>query len=256
MLKISYFGYSRVDEQGRSFSLCNHPEFTRHYYENKYENADIIHTDESQIGNYILWDNLELRGTSDILKQTGIEFGIDHTFTLIEKNSLGNHYYCFSTHVKDRSFNQEYFRHLDLLKNFILYFNEQITSSKSLRDSFSERFAIYTDETACFDNKKLQEQAAREEFLQQINSSATGKSISTPAFLTKYLITLRYQSVLSEREIDCLFHTLLGKTAKLTGVELGISRRTVEEHIASIKNKINVNSKAALFEKVINEMNN
>ena len=252
-LNITYFGHGRVDKQGRFFSLCNNPEFAHYYLGKNYENADIHLSDESKLGQYILWDNLELSGESDKLKQDGILFGLNHTFTLIENDSDGMQQYHFSTRINDRSFNQEYFRNLDLLKHFILYFKEQIASSKNFRDAYSEKFAINYNETACFNNKNhipVNDEDIRKLFLQKIDAAEINdKTI----FLTKNIIALRYQSVLTQREMDCLFHTILGKTAKLISAELGISHRTVEEYLASAKKKINVSNKSELIEKVMTD---
>lgn len=53
----------------------------------------------------------------------------------------------------------------------------------------------------------------------------------------------------SSRELECLRHTIRGKTAKQVAVEMKISRRTVEEHLNNIKIKMGVFSKAELIEK-------
>lgn len=57
---------------------------------------------------------------------------------------------------------------------------------------------------------------------------------------------------LSKREIECLHHTIQGKSAKIIGFELDISQRTVEEHIANIKAKLGVRTKTELIYKAIN----
>lgn len=56
-----------------------------------------------------------------------------------------------------------------------------------------------------------------------------------------------YNSKLSSRELDVLSYLSRGKTAKEIGMQLAISRRTVEHHIENIKIKTNCNSKAELI---------
>ena len=76
--------------------------------------------------------------------------------------------------------------------------------------------------------------------------------------------------MLTQRELECFFHLIQGRTAKDIANKLQISRRTVEAHIISIKNKLNlVNSReiiefavangylklAPLFDDILNSTN-
>ena len=56
---------------------------------------------------------------------------------------------------------------------------------------------------------------------------------------------------LTKRESEFLYQTIRGKTAKEIAKLYGISFRTVEEKIQELKYKLNVNSKNALVEKVL-----
>ena len=58
-----------------------------------------------------------------------------------------------------------------------------------------------------------------------------------------------YQIKLSDREAECLFFILRGKTSKQIARYLGISHRTVEEHINHLKNKFHAKSKGELIDK-------
>ena len=51
---------------------------------------------------------------------------------------------------------------------------------------------------------------------------------------------------LSQRERECLIQVLKGKTAKETGKSLHLSFRTVEDHIASLKEKLGCTHKREL----------
>lgn len=245
-LNITYFGHAQVNDQGHFAALNNNPQFMHYYLSNNYYNAD-IHMAQESLGNYVLWDNIELDGKSRKLFHEAMNFGVDHTFTIIEKNVNGMQYYHFASNTKDKSINQEYLRHLDLLKRFTCYFNEQVASSKNLRDAYSSTFSLAADSTGFIvSDSKIgsSEPTLRESFLQQINSQDTSSN-NLNSFIMRH-----YNLVLSKREIDCLTSTVFGKTAKLTADDLGISRRTVEEHLASIKVKLHVFSKTELIEKI------
>lgn len=58
---------------------------------------------------------------------------------------------------------------------------------------------------------------------------------------------------LTKREIDCLKLIMTGKTIKMVSNILGLSPRTVEGYLENLKRKFNVNSKAMLIEKVLDE---
>lgn len=56
---------------------------------------------------------------------------------------------------------------------------------------------------------------------------------------------------LSERQSECLFHLIRGKTSKEIARILALSFRTIEHYIDQIKIKLNCDNKAALIEKAI-----
>ena len=60
-------------------------------------------------------------------------------------------------------------------------------------------------------------------------------------------ITVTNVKKLSDRENEVLSHVVRGKTSKEIGMQLDISRRTVEHHIENIKYKTNCHSKAELI---------
>lgn len=61
------------------------------------------------------------------------------------------------------------------------------------------------------------------------------------------------KTYLSKREMDCLYLTIKGYTAKKIARELQISHRTVEEYLVNIRMKKGASSKAELIEMTVNE---
>lgn len=57
---------------------------------------------------------------------------------------------------------------------------------------------------------------------------------------------------LSQRESECVFYLLRGKTSKEIGKVLNISNRTAEAHIEHVKEKFNCKTKSQMIEKAIN----
>lgn len=56
---------------------------------------------------------------------------------------------------------------------------------------------------------------------------------------------------ITKREAICLFHLLRGKTAKEFSVALGISKRTAEKHLESIRLKFNCHTRSEVISKAI-----
>ena len=57
--------------------------------------------------------------------------------------------------------------------------------------------------------------------------------------------------IITDRESECLFYLLRGKTPKSIGMLLGISSRTVEGHVESLRHKFGSASKSELIEKAV-----
>lgn len=163
------------------------------------------------------------------MNKEAIDFGVDHTFTIIEKSDEYSDYYHFSTHLSSKSINQVYLANYDLLKQFISYFKNTVKRSKELSEAYNIKIAcdqatpgyIIKD----IDNILLLNNQ-RSDFIAQIQTAH-----------------------LSKRENECLYHIIRGKTAKEIATLLGISFRTVETHLAHIKEKFKVSSRSELIDK-------
>lgn len=58
-------------------------------------------------------------------------------------------------------------------------------------------------------------------------------------------------SMITERESECLFYLLRGKTPRSIGMLLGISSRTVEGHVEGLRHKFGSCSRSDLIEKAV-----
>jgi len=83
-----------------------------------------------------------------------------------------------------------------------------------------------------------------------ISSQQTDEKIRIK-FLKQLGVVSNYLDVsLTTQEKNCLSLYLAGKTAEDSATELGLSRRTVENHIDNIKDKLNCQYKKELFKKI------
>lgn len=244
-LHISYFSHVHINSNQEFSALCTNPGFTEHYLQNKRYNADInLAVNKQKLNDFLIWDSINCSGKTLELYKEASEFGIKHIFTLIEKNPKSTDFYHFATNNSSSTINQVYVEKLDLLKLFILYFKESIKAAPELLKAYDYRFNIHK-------NAKFQFSAPRfvnphndaQEFIEALLAQYT-------TLLKKNLIYLSQNSLLTPREKICLQHTMKGNTAKQIAKILKISPRTVELHIANIKNKFQVNNKIQLFNKV------
>jgi DNA-binding CsgD family transcriptional regulator len=79
-------------------------------------------------------------------------------------------------------------------------------------------------------------------------------SLSSKRSQANYIVDEVYTDIkLTNRESECLFFVLRGKSAKEIAYILNISIKTVEGYIAQIKIKLNCYSKSSLIEKAISQ---
>lgn len=91
--------------------------------------------------------------------------------------------------------------------------------------------------------------ASPRELIQAVRDVHMGKSVLDPAITKKLLLQLSHQKEtiglerLTERELEVLSLAAKGFTNKAIGLQLGISDRTVQGHMAHIFNKLQASSR-------------
>lgn len=241
LLNINYFSHVKIDSQKRFTAIANNPQFAEHYFKNNYFNAD-IHMAKKNLGNNILWDFMELGRQSQKMHTEAAQFGIRHTFTMLQNNVDGSKdYYHFASKVPHCSINQIYLAHLDLLKIFLVQFHEKVLESKHLSYAYKLKLTP-TDNTAKFSNKIITSDI-KSEFLKNLSlKNAAGCTFIFDAELSQ-LLTLREQ--------ECLYFYVHGKSPREISSILFLSHRTIEQYLQNIKIKLNVINKSELIEKAL-----
>lgn len=233
-LKINYFAHVHVDSDGNFSALNNNPKFMEHYLSNEYYNNDIHTANTDKFGKYILWDSLERSGKSEKMHAEAAHFGVQHTFTIVEKNAESTHFYHFANDMESSETNQIYLANLDLLKVFITYFNKTINQSIVLADAHKNTFKIDTKNSGYL-----------------LNSENDVFSYDSIEFMRSITPKHKLKPMLSYREAEIVSQLVRGKTAKHIAYTLGLSQRTVEKYLENIKFKFNAGSKSDLIEKCI-----
>jgi DNA-binding CsgD family transcriptional regulator len=222
-LNITYFAHIQVDEEGHFSGIANNPRFGEHYLRNRYYNADIHLASTSTYGKYVLWDTIERKGRSLKMHQEAAEFGVQHTFTIIEKGNGITDCYHFANHANDCSINQIYLANLDLLKLFILHFKEAVRQSSILLSAFDYKFRIDKNAAGFTAHTTMNEQAQQNNRLLFLNDLKC--KIKTNDML----------STLSPQRMKCLKLLAEGHSAKQIADLLKLSTRTIENYLAYLR---------------------
>jgi DNA-binding CsgD family transcriptional regulator len=243
LLNISYFAHVNIDSNKQFSALSSNPQFGEHYLKNHYYNSD-IHMAEKNLGKYVIWDSVNLGGKSQKMHTEASDFGIKHTFTIIQKNINGSSdFYHFASNISNHSINQMYLSRLDLLKVFILQFKEKINKEKHLLSAYSLKIVPYEN----LAHYSLEENEVKAELITQFHEKKN-QIVDNP-----FLFNFQFNN-LSPREQTCLYYYIHGKSPREISSILFLSKRTIEQHMENIKIKLNVLTKSELIEKVLTQI--
>jgi DNA-binding CsgD family transcriptional regulator len=224
-LNINYFAHVHIDKSKQFSAISTNPAYAEHYLEKKCYNIDIHMADMAVLGKHVIWDAIELSGNSAVEHQKAVHFGVEHIFTMIDKDQSGTHFYHFGSNILGKGINQIYITNIDLLKLFICHFKEKVSSDKLLRQVYGLKFLIddkaegYSIKT---DLNIPNQQKLKSSFLKDIQLLKS---------------TSEHHKALSTREIEILMWLHHGKTANDIAKILRLADITVNKHIANIKEK-------------------
>jgi DNA-binding CsgD family transcriptional regulator len=228
-LGITYFAHVNVTKHGEFSGISNNAKFAEHYMRNKYYNADIHLSNRNNLGNYIVWDTIERVGQSEKMHHEAAQFGVMHTFTIVDKKHFHNDFYHFASNINDKSINQVYIENFDLLQLFIKHFNNTIHSFRSspIAEAYNIKFKIDSKAsgyTIRENPRFLSNQTKRTEFLKDLNQ-----------IKDKILAKEERILSLSPQQYSCLKLLAEGYSAKKIAEILNLSRRTVENYIFNLR---------------------
>lgn len=113
-----------------------------------------------------------------------------------------------------------------------------------------QNFALSSDPQS--EMKKYLFNILRNELHLNVKLSASQRTTSESSTEEKIiLMDSKRPIVLTQRESDCIYHLIHGKSAKQTANIMNISARTVEFHLGNIKEKANCRTKLELLSKVV-----
>lgn len=234
-LNITTFSHLRVFNDNRLTVLCNHPNFLLNYVKKQYYDADPcvnINPEMADIGQYLAWDFVDCYGKTAEMLSDSTHFDFKHVFTVIKKKIEFTDFYHFGTHISDLSFNQVYINNLDVLDRFINFFDLQVKQSKKLIHAYN----IHINADQISSNLGIKQNLF-------INTTPDKRAVINALFSGVHRLT--------QKESECAKLLIDGNTANEIAILLGLSHRTIEDRINSLKLKFNARNKGDLIVKLL-----
>lgn len=225
-LGVTFFAYTAVDSAGRAYCLGSKADYAAEYLKRNYAKSD-IHTQPENVTKqytYHFWDYVKLELQAKQIYEMAAAFNQGHTLTITRNEKEMTHCYHFSGAIADVSLNQRYLDKMDLLHSYVDFFD------RCLAD-IPEISAIYQHPT----NLANPQQSIKKEF-KIITENPRYMNLPTQA-----TTNLRFQHAsryyLTDSERQCLYWLYRGKSADMIAEIMQVTRKTIERHIASIKEK-------------------
>lgn len=212
------FVYLKSFNDGSEIRLANQSDWLLYYYQHELYKYSLFERHPSEyIKSYVPWAGLKVYQA--VLEKSRL-FNIDHGITIIEPDADGCEFYFLGTTVDRADIMPKYLANIDLLKRFIIQFQENAKSI--LKEAAHHKLTI---PNKFFDAPKLY-------CLKEVNR--------------KLFLNLPDNIEFTARELDCVKLLAKGYTQKMIAKELGISIRTVETHLNHAKDKTQTNSRGEL----------
>lgn len=230
-INITAFSHLRVFDDHQLTVLCNKPDFFLNYLEKKYHTADPcveVQSETTDIGEYIVWDTLPCRGKTHEMLLDSAQFNFKHVFTLIKKQRNYTDFYHFGTHDTNLLIYQTYINNLNVLEQFIKYFNVNVEGASYLSNAYKiilNQRSTYAHDNFVSQDMLCKDKTKEQTILELINPEA---------------------NLFTAKELTCIDLFLQGYSNKELAVILNLSSRTIEDKIDRLKIKMRAKSRVDL----------
>lgn len=239
---ITYFNFVRIYKDGTRICLSNNQKWMTFVFSNHHKFKLIFEEILSYThATYLLWDLVPETLADELMQIAKNEFDIDHGITLISRHEKFTEFYYFGASRDNREINHYYINNQDVFKAFALYFKDK--GDFLIKKADEESLDMLKNPLGNTFNKPeihadKHEIKKRKEFFEicHIDHFYLGGDLK--------------DVYLSRREAECMASLLDGKAPKEISKELGISDRTVEKYVDSVKKKINCTFRKELLNRL------
>lgn len=241
---IKHFRYMRMYKNYKYLSIGTCLPYLEQYLQNLKEPGKVFEPDKIYSSpsllttrsdlTYFLWPNKYSEEVKDPLFDLLYHFDIWNGFTISRCTDDYVETWSFATSKNEESTTQFYINNLPLLDSFVMYFQERI--SDFIKEINDDKLAVF--QTPFNLNCKIND--VKPNLSDNLVPSNSLSEIFNPLNNNNKI------SSLSKRELECLYHIVRGHATKKVANIMGISPRTIEAHINSIKRKTKANYKTDL----------
>lgn len=229
-LGISYFTYTRSYDTGERVYLTSHRETLENYIKKKWY---LVGNVEGKPSNYkpqnVFWSALPKQYVYDANARS---YGIDHGMFMIEPHDNYCDFYGFATKKDNIWVQNVYLNKIETIKNFTLYFKDKGSNILKKADSAKILLPFHNDPTEFMGNE------------------------SDVDFSTMYFKNNSKDLLLTNRQLQCAHLLSKGHTIKEIANKMGLSPRTLEDHVHILKKKFSCRNKSELIIKILDRFKN
>lgn len=238
LLGIHGFSFNRVYKNQNRIFLSNSCDWVTNYFANDYFSAQSFQS-YSMLPLYLLWANWPKEDKKGLAIHkdgfTNFDYGNALNITRVHDDYVD--IFSLRGFARDNSVNSSYFHHLDNINKFLDYFllkgNMWVSESVKFKTNLSDADSTEID------------------LLKTALVSSKSHSVQLPFSDNEVLHPVTGEPFLTLREQACLKELVLGLTSKEIARRLQISSRTVEQHLASIKQKMKANTKSEIISNIL-----
>jgi DNA-binding CsgD family transcriptional regulator len=231
---VKHFRYLKLYHNGSRILLTNHPDCVRFMYgEGNYKQMWFDGYFPQHLSNgWHIWDALRTVSCNSLVTQ--LEQEINHFLNLYHGLTLvitGPHFHEIYTFDSDLATIYQVNRHL--LLRFIYYFKEQ--ACDLLKKANNERLIVPGKPTIELQENTNKVSWDEDNFLNNTE-------------ITRYYLGEKYNNVyLTRKEVCCIYWLLKGKSAEEIACIEGNTKKTVQCHLESIRNKLNCHKQTQII---------
>jgi DNA-binding CsgD family transcriptional regulator len=225
---IDFFVYGKTYSDDSIVALSTHSAWLEHYIPNVY-NLNYVenYLFETTVNQPVLV-SADIFPDNRAFRHAKSEFGLQCGLAVPVMNGGSREMFYFATKNSSYGMYNFFLANIDLLKNFITYFKEK--ADKLINEAENAKLpSVFKciEPSTDIDQQSLNllPRKIKQDIFTKINPDK------------HYLINDAQNRYLTTTEYKCIPWLIKGKTAEEIGIILGMSRRTVEAHIANMKNK-------------------
>ncbi|EKD72208.1 MAG: transcription regulator [uncultured bacterium] len=221
---ISFCNFARLYDDGSAYYMSTNQALIAHLFKNEYKM--FVPVPKNLLKQKIYYLIPETGKYQAAMHDARHYFNVAHAFDIFECGDGYVDAYCFGSTPDNEKINNFYINNIDVLENFY----------KDFRDKSDKQNLIHN---------KIQ---LSESMQLNFNSKLVSK-------LNNQDPMLQIMKHITKREKEVLSQLCRGRSAREIADHLGLSRRTVEHYLETIKQKMQVKSKSILIDLVIDYFN-